>query len=96
MNVPDVGANPLNTIGSEGSGKSVQSSVANAMRTQIVVGMRGQTVIEKISLRKVDGRWRLRRPGRGVVDTHSWDDAHRIMLRLVDSDIRIAKSEKRK
>src|SRR5687767_12696117 len=86
-------AKVCNTTGSGESGKSAQSSVANVTRTRSVVGMKEQSnpLIEKISLRKVDGKWIVHRLHRGVWDCRSWEDAHQIMLRLVNSDLRVAR-----
>lgn len=92
MSVLGADVKACNTIGSGGSEKLARSSVASVTRTRNVVGMKEPNpLIEKISLRKVEGKWIVHRLHRGVWDCRSWEDAHQIMLRLVNSDLRVAR-----
>lgn len=91
MSAQDADANPSTTFESKVFQCVGPSSVANATRTQIVVGTNEpKPAIEKISLRKVDGWWLVSRPDRGVWECRSWEDAHQTMIRLVNSDLRVA------
>ena len=85
MSAPGADVTACNTTGSKESARLARSSVANVTRTRTAAGTSGSLSppMEKISLRKENGRWMLRCPSRGTLDTHSWRDAHRIMLRLV-------------
>lgn len=97
MSAQDADANPSTMFESKVFQCVGPSSVANATRIQVAVGTSElKPAIEKIKLRKVDGWWKVTRPGRGVVETRSWEDAHQIMVRLASSDIRAAKSLRHK
>lgn len=97
MSAPDADANPSTMFESKAYLCADRNSVANVTRTQIVVGMsESKPPIEKIKLRKLgNGTWRVSRPDRDVWDCHKWADAHQIMIRLVNSDIRVAATRAR-